>query len=185
MDTSVNFQVDTRERGVNIQLSRTEFTYLDTSASLDISFNVEKTINNITDYISLYKNTPDNSFNFTITPNIGFDLSLNNEKRWTGTIQIDDNDYYTEGATLMFSYDTGFEIISDTDYEDLIKIKTEILVVVCEIFHTLQQEFLVERLYEFVLIRRNNCLRQQTPDVQQVLFSCQLDRKIKQFLQLT
>jgi len=126
MDTSVNFQVDTRERGVNIQLSRTEFTYLDTLAILDISFNVEKTITNITDYISLYKTTLDNSFNFTITPNFGFDLSLNNEKHWTGTIQIDDNNYYAEGVTLMFSYDTGYETISDTDYKDLIKIKTEI-----------------------------------------------------------
>jgi len=126
MDTSVNFQVDTRERDVNIQLSRTEFSYLDNSAILDISFNVEKTISNIKDHIFLYKSTPDNSYNFTITPNSGFYLSLNNTKRWTGTIQIDDNDYYIDNATFMFSYYTGYETISDTDYEDKIQIKTEI-----------------------------------------------------------
>ena len=123
MDISVNFQVDTRERGVNIQLSHTEFTYLDNSAVLDISFNVEKNITNITDYIFLYKTNQDNSFNFTITPNTGFDLSLNNKKRWMGLIQIDDNDYYIDDATLMFKYDTGYETISD--YVDKIKIKTE------------------------------------------------------------
>ena len=108
---SENIIIDTRPRKINsFALSRTQIDYINSDASLTITFNTEDMYNNSVDISSNIiltdNNNSDTNINFSIVNSI-WDTSF---KIWQGTIQnIDEIDI---SANLKFSYNNGYEDIS-------------------------------------------------------------------------